>query len=689
MNNRKLQSAIKQQKFIFSKWSRKSYSLFQVLKKVVVIACLAVVYHLTADANEQVIFQDTTLKISKEVDFDEIEVRVQRAPVILSQAARIVSVINSEEIKAAPVESIQELLSYIQSVDVRQRGGEGVQADISIRGGSFDQVMILLNGIDITDPQTGHHNLNIPVSLQQIQRIEIIKGPASRIFGPNAFSGAINIITEGNFENKLSANITKGSYGYFNSGLSGSVKTGKISQYFAVNYKTSDGYIENTDFKTQNLYYKLTAGKANKLTFQLGLTNKEFGANSFYTPKFPEQFEKVKTFFSSVLWESNTRLHLTPALYWRRLHDKFELFRNEAPGWYKSHNYHLTDVYGINLNTWFLSKFGKTSFGANFRGNKILSNVLGVDINNPVDVRGEDAQYSKSDTRNTYSVFLEQSYYTKNWVVSAGVMANRISDSNAGINFFPGIDIACNLTENLRLYSTVNKSLRMPTFTDLYYNDPTNVGNPGLKPETAVSVEGGLKYKSHFIKSNLSVFYRNGKNIIDWVRLGNETKWHTENLTNIVSTGVEFDFEYYPQKQFGESFIISKIRVGYLYNNLEKSSTNYISNYVLNNLKHKLDISVSHKIVKNLNANWVLLIQDRNGTYTEFSGGSFGNETEYVPFALVNGKLAYNMQFFKFYVSVSNIFNTSYFDIGNVIQPGRWVKAGIQFNLRFIRKMCR
>ena len=157
---------------IFSRWRRKNYSAFQTLKKEVIISVLAVSY-LISVPNKSLASIPDTIEIKQQYDLDEIEVSAQRAPVLYSQVARVVSVIPREEIEYAPVSSIQDLLEYIAGVDVRQRGAEGVQADISIRGGTFDQTLILLNGVNITDPQTGHHNLNLPVILNQIERIRL------------------------------------------------------------------------------------------------------------------------------------------------------------------------------------------------------------------------------------------------------------------------------------------------------------------------------------------------------------------------------------------------------------------------------------------------------------------------------------------------------------------------------------
>jgi iron complex outermembrane receptor protein len=221
----------------------------------------------------------------------------------------------------------------------------------------------------------------------------------------------------------------------------------------------------------------------------------------------------------------------------------------------------------------------------------------------------------------------------------------------------------------------------MPTFTDLYYSGPTNVGNPDLKPETADAFELGLKFKRKSIAWHIAGYYRNGKNIIDWVKLESEDKWHTENLTRLASSGFEANFDYTPTERRGKESFVSKISVGYMYNHLEKYNSGYISNYVLDNLKHKLIIRVGHRIFGSLKADWAVLFQDRNGSYTSFENGVSGSETDYKPFVLFDGKLSYRIQELNFFVAATNIFNTRYFDFGNIAQAGRWLKAGVSFDI--------
>ncbi len=672
------------QMLTFKRWGGQKYSLFQALRKQVKIAVLAVTYLTVALPNDASAQIDTT-KVSMEYDLDEIEVSAQRAPASYSQVARIVSVIERDEIEAAPASSLQDLLEYAIGVDIRQRGKYGIQADVSVRGGSFDQTLILLNGINISDPQTGHHSLNLPVSFKSIKRIEILEGPSARVYGPNAFSGAINIITETDDSNALDADVSFGEHQLRDLNLSGNVSTGKLNSFIAVSNSSSDGYIVNTDFDTYNVFYqgnlKTTPGD---LDIQIGYSNKSFGANNFYSPSYPNQFEQTKTTFASVKMETGVKLHFTPALYWRRHQDRFELFRDNPASWYSGHNYHMTDVLGTNLNSWFNWKLGKTAFGAEFRSENIWSNVLGDDLQEPIEVPGEDGQFfTKSHSRTTASYFLEHTFYINKFTVSAGAMANWISDLDFEWNIYPGIDMSYQISEPLKIYTSYNKSLRMPTFTDLYYSGPTNVGNPDLNPEKSTTLEGGLKYNTPSIQGHFTYYHRNGKDMIDWVRSSEEELWKTENLTELISDGVEASVDINFNKVLKRNFFLKKITTSYSYNNVKKGDNNFLSYYALDNLKHKLEIGLDHSIWKNIYANWKISFQDRNGTYAKYENASYAGEAEYDPYWLTDVKLYYKSDDMQIYVTASNLFDQSYVDLGNVMQPGRWISMGLKYHLDF------
>lgn len=661
--------------FTFKRWGRKAYSLFSVLKQPVRIGVLMVAY--TSVSEPELLFaQADSSKVSMEYNLDEVEVSAQRSPVTFSQVARIVSVIERNEIEAAPVQSLQELLEYALSVDVRQRGVHGVQADISVRGGSFDQTLILLNGINISDPQTGHHSLNLPVSFKNIQRIEILEGPAARVFGPNAFSGAINIITSSEGSSGLKLDIAGGQHKLADLNVSGNIKSGNWNQFVAFNRMSSDGYIDNTDFKIWNGFYQAKLNtKPGTFDFQLGRTNKAFGANSFYTATYPNQFEETKTTFASMKFETGTKIHLTPSAYWRRHQDRFELFRSEPASWYAGHNYHLTDVFGSNLNAWFSSVFGKTAFGAEIRSENVWSNVLGEALASPIDVPGESGKlFTKSYSRTTISYFAEHSVYLKKLSISAGAMGNRISDLGFGWNIYPGLDASVAISDNVKLYGSANSSLRMPTFTDLFYNGPTNIGNPDLKPEKSITYEGGLKLTFNGFSGHAGVYHRRGKDLIDWIRENETEKWQTKNLTSINSTGIEVSGDFFPEKVWKKPVFITKLGVNYSYSELNKNDYNVFSYYVLDNLKQKLDIELNHKIWSKLKGSWRVSYQDRNGMRTQAE--------PYEPFWLVNTRIMWKTPSTEIYLLAANLLDTKYFDFGTIEQPGRWISIGISHQLR-------
>ena len=665
---------------VFKKWGRRNYSLFSTLKRVVHISVLSVTYFIAVPKAAVTMPRDTS-DVKMQYDLDEVEVTASRVPVVYSQVARVLTVIDAQEIERMPAESVQDLLEYVAGVDIRQRGAEGVQADISIRGGTFDQILILLNGINITDPQTGHHNLNLPVSLAQIERIEILKGPAARVYGPNSFSGAINIITRKPQAESVFAQISTGSFGYFNGDLSGSFLTGKLKHFLAVNRKNSDGYIENTDFSSINGFYfgEWVTGAGN-FTFQGGISGKGFGANSFYTPVYPNQFEEIQTAMGSVRFESNTKLKLVPSVYWRRHSDKFMLFRNEAPGWYTNHNYHQTDVWGADINSWLLWGAGKTSFGAGIRSESILSNVLGEPMESRMEFQGEDRFYTHSKERAIGSLYFEHALFVNRWIFNAGMMVNYISDNHEGMNFFPGFDVSYQATEPLKIIASWNTSLRMPTFTDLYYSGPTNIGNPELKPERSSAMEFGLKYNKQNVKGHLVYYHRKGFNLIDWVKTIDDEVWKSMNHTEITSQGIDFHVFYFPLKHLSP-FIPQKIEAGYLYNRQKKDETSIISYYVLDNLKHKFVASVTHQVSNRMIFDVRASYQDREGTFNYYDGIVYTGEREYRPFWTFDVKASYKVSGMNFFVTANNLFDRQFYDIGNVIQPGRWIKAGVSFGL--------
>ncbi len=672
----------------FKKWQSKSYAIFATLGREVKILFLATAYF-SVFGCMQTLAQVSSDTIGRIISLNEVQVSARRSPSLYSEVGRVITIISKQEISTIPVQNVDELLRYAVGIDVRQRGPVGIQSDISVRGGSFNQVMILLNGINITDPQTGHHNLNLPVDLQNIQRIEILEGPGARVYGPNAFSGAINIITSDIKEKSFRARAMGGQYGLYNVGVNSTLVSKKFNNYFAGSFSSSDGYIENTDFKTLHLFYdgKLQLG-SETLDFQAGYSNKAFGANSFYTPKFPDQFEQIKTTFTSVKSTFGNRIKITPALYWRRNQDRFELFRNESPDWYVGHNYHMTDVFGGTLNVVIPWSLGKTSFGGEVRSESIWSNNIGNSVENPKPVPGEPcAIFDKYFSRVNNSFFVEHVFVINKFSFSAGVLLNNNSSLDEALQLFPGMDASYWINTRFKIFASINNSLRLPTFTELFYSGPLNIGNENLKPEEAVTYEGGGSYSTGFMESKLSVFHRKSSNLIDWGRIGDEEKSVTRNLSEMNSTGVELSSTVNLQKIFQNQTLFQSFDFGYNYVIQDKESLpDYESVYVLDYLRHKFYLGVKNRLFSKLTFNISMLYQDRNGTYSAYTiqDGSFVQvQREYEPFVTVDARLQWTAEKYMLFLDINNLLNKQYFDIGSVQQPGIWVKVGVKINLTY------
>lgn len=625
---------------------------------------------------------------------EELIVNSKR-PTPFQPLVRVVSVFHKEDIERAAVQNIQDLLKFVQGADLRSRGSEGVQADLNILGGTFDQTVIMINGVNFTDPQTGHHSLNIPIIISQIERVELLHGPGAWSQGTVAYSGAINIITKTPSKTNLQVNLSGGEHRLFNSNINtGFITRSKeregilfkkwdISGQVGAGLSSSDGYTQNTDFDITNFYSNIVLENksGHSIHLQAGYQQKSFGANSFYSISFPDQFESTKLFLTSAkyLFERD-RWQFSGTVYQRRHHDRFELFRKESPDWYSGHNYHMNNIVGINANMAYKwARVGSTVVGVDFRYEHIYSTVLGDQMNNPnrVSIPKEGGLYfTHSKKREIPALYLRHILQLERWRFTAGLMITSTYNSGESKDYrarvYAGLSTTYQITPYLEANGWINNSYRNPTFTDLYYKSPTQTGNTLLKPEEAVAAQVGLKLTKHKLKASLSGFYRYGYSIVDWTRESGSEQWSASNITNIASTGIDMYIQYDLSKSY-----INKIGVAYSWMNVEKKSDGLHSLYATDYLKHKVAANIEHMIISKLSARWDLLYQKREGTF--LNRDNF--ETPYKGFFLAHLKIIWNGKVAKPFIEATNLFNTKYELIGNLPQPLRWIKAGITINI--------
>ena len=398
-NSNKKQGAI-----VFKHFGRKGYSLFACLGREVLVGVLSVATLQHASAGSvsvrQVTADTIATKTDREMTLDEVTISGSKAPLTRAQAARMVTVLERADIQAAPVQSVNDLLKYAASVDVRQRGPIGAQTDVSIRGGNSEQITILLNGINICDPQTGHNVFDFPVDISEIERIEVLEGPAGRVYGTSSLLGAINIITSPRKETSASAHVEGGSYGYLSAGAWGNIAHDKWSNQVSGSYTRSDGFTRNSagglngDYSGGKAFYQGSYDDDDvRVNWHAGISTKDYGSNTFYGAKWDDQFEHTLKTFTAIQAETKKgKIHLKPSIYWNHSNDRFELYRDDEQK--VPFNYHRTDIFGVNLNSYFDWTLGRTAVSAELRNEDYVSSKLGEPLNNPKPIHGTDRTYA-------------------------------------------------------------------------------------------------------------------------------------------------------------------------------------------------------------------------------------------------------------------------------------------------------
>ena len=661
----------------FKHFSHRSYALFSCVGREVLIGTLSVatLSHAKADgmSTHEVLAADSLGR--QEVKLDEVVVTGSRAPLTALQSAKIVSVITRDDIHRAEAQSINDILKLATGVDVRQRGGFGVQTDISINGGTFDQITILLNGINISSPQTGHNAADFPVSLSDIERIEVLEGASARVFGSSAFCGAINIVTRSDAESNVRLQAEGGSFGTFGGDASVSVRSGAFSSKLSGGYTQSDGGTANSDFRRRRMYYQggFTSHYAD-IQWQGGLSSQDFGANTFYSAKFNNQFEATRRFLASVNASikplGTEQIVITPSVYWHRDRDHYQLTRGKE-GAENGENWHRLDVYGGGINahgTWFL---GKTAVGVDIRREHILSTAYGDALpeNEWTDISGSSRQFNHRGDRTNTSLFLEHNIIIGGFTLSAGVLANRNTGLDNKYRFYPGVDVSYRPNDTWKFYASWNKALRVPTFTDLYTNNSVQMGDLNLRPEKNSTLKIGTRFRRTGVEATLAGFYSRGTDIIDWVYdTPDSRKYHAMNIGRLDNMGYSADVVLNVQELFKQSFL-TRIKLGYAFIHQRHDTDHdiYGSLYALEYLRHKATLQIDHHVWRNLSASWAVRWQERMNHYT--------------PYTKVDVKLQWATHSYTLFVKADNITCHRYYDLGAVQQPGIWVMAGGSISL--------
>ncbi len=581
---------------------------------------------------------------AQQQDIEEVVVKGKFFSTPITKVPENITVISKKQIQESPARSVADLLQYFTGMDLRRRGMNDVQTDLSIRGSSFEQVLVLINGIKMNDAQTGHNTFNLPFDMASIDRVEIIKGPAARRFGQNAYGGVINIITNVGKDNVYQINAAGGDFKTWSLGASADFGNENFGNFIQVGKAESAGYRFNTDSDVQNIWYQNQFKiKDANFKMQAGFTEKKFGANGFYSsPLAKDQYEETQTSLVSASYDQSFRnFGVNANVYWRRGQDMY-LFNRVKPEIYR--NMHIGNNIGGELNTSYVSSLGKSGLGVEFRNEALRSNNLG------------------ERERFITQVFFEHQISLLDQKLNIIPGVSWANYPGTGNFFYPGLDVGYNLDDHSKIYGNLAKTNRIPTYTDLYYVSKTETGNPNLKPENAWNYEIGYQYQRANSLLKVSGFGRNTDNAIDWTKDSLAAIWRAENISNIKTLGFETEIA----QKF--NWIVNSLSVGYTYlDNKINREDQAFSKYVLDNLRHQFNAKLHAKY-------W------RFGTEVVYR---YNERIALGSYNLLDAKLNYQTDKLNIYLLVNNITNAEYTETSLVPMPGRWFMLGFTFKNKF------
>lgn len=550
--------------------------------------------------------------------------------------ARTVVVLTRDDIARLPVRSIAELLAYASSIDVRSRGPFGVQADFAVRGSTFGQALVLVDGFRLNDVQSGHHNADIPVPIGEIDRIEILFGPGSSLYGADAFGGIVNVITRRRGPRRdVSATGGEFAFAEMNAGLSAT--KGAMDQSFAVSANRSSGFEPDRDFRTFTVSSRTTFGNGTRVW--ASHLRKDFGANGFYGPA-PSTEDTNQTLFVADgttpplggwrgRWQTGYRTHGDVFLYDPRL--------SSLPNRHRSH----TLMASGRLQR-AVGGATRMTVGSEIGGDWIRSNNLG------------DHRVARG------SAFAEvQQQIGARTFVYPGLRVDGYS--TFGSAWSPSVAATAWLGETLKVRGSVGRAFRVPTFTERFYVDPNNLGTPTLAPEHAWSSEAGIDWlPAAGWTAGLAVFDRHERDTIDFVRPTSLVRWRAENIRRVETRGAEISAE----RRIVDVGLVS---ARYTFIDASTDPLPLLSKYVLEFARHSLTLSGRASIPGGLEI----------GQRVDYKRRRSGRQ-----YWLVDTRVGRRIGVATIFVEGSNLLDTVYQEIGGVHMPGRWIRAGFSVAAR-------
>lgn len=647
------------------RFSRHSYAAFCSMHKVVNIGVLsaAIIASVDAKANE---VHETQEQPQIYESLEDIEVTAQATQDLPGET----TLLSQKQISTAAQPSVNDLLKQAPDIDVRQRGGYGIQTDISVKGAPSEQTRLSVNGINITSAHTGHLSADFPFTTNAITRIKLSEGKGSQ--------EQLELLVEPDTLTQFTTTALAGWYGLVSSENTMNISNKNNAHIINGAISRCDGAVQNSDFGQGKLFYLGQFFNDNvKSEVQLGYSRKSFGANTFYSAAYDNQWERTNRILTSAKIELLKPLNVETKFSWARDYDHFQLVRKESFG----ENFHRTDVISVAPKVKKEWKLGATSLGVEYRHENIFSTNLGIPMeNDSLRIFGvEDNYYHKQKKRDLVDILLDHQFKVKIWTMDLGVRLAQVYDTKNQHRFLPYANMQFDFKRHITLQLSWNNAQRVPTFTELFYKSPTNMGNTDLKPELTSTTQLRLSHQRRGLYNELNAFYMRGKDMIDWVMYTSDDVFHSANF-QLDNIGVGYrgvvDFTGFNPKAR------VKLGLGYQFIHQERHDDIEVfkSLYALEYLKHKFNAYIEGEPVRNLILRFDYRLVNRNGSYIVYKDKKNTGETlPYPTYGVADFKVSYQLKQFQFFATINNLFNKSYYDFGSVEQPGITGLIGVTF----------
>ena len=578
-----------------------------------------------------------TLKLQAATDLERIV--VTRYSVQDSGYGVVSAALDQDDIKKIPAQTPEDLVTYLGG-DVQTRGSYGVKSDISLNASNFQQVLILVNGVRVKDPQTAHHDLDLFFNMEDIERVEVIPAASSSIYGPDGSGGAINFILKKPKKKKNTVTLSGGNDETFEEKLNIFYSLKGVNNSLSASHASSNGYSYDTDYKTDTFFHSSAfEDDAMDVYFDAGFNQKEFGAYDFYTPgsNLPSKEWTDTKFFNLRGNLKNEAFAFSPRFLFRKHHDKFMLDITR-PSYFLNHTDTQVNEEGGELKFSFLNI--ETVLGADYGEESMVSDSLGKHFRSHWDIYLSPT-FEISEKTKLITTLRQDDYSTFNGEWTGSASLKHI------------------LNESMNGFVSLGRTIRVPTFTELYYSDPTTAGDPDLKPEHAYHLEAGLDKK---IRKNVEVscsfFVRQEYDTIDFTKMTPaDAKFIARNISHATTHGLNL----YGQWRMNEK---TAFDARYLFANKRAKSDGLIYKYGINYLKHMVNIGYNQ--VLSFGSNRLDFIVKKKPGRKEW--------------VLVNDRLSWKAQKnCEVFLEVYNLFNVNYEEIVGIPQAGRQIKVGTTF----------